>query len=274
MESFGYLPLTEELKIPSRHLGLTLAAKRSMDAVIERAAELVEKYVDIDKLLSFCQRSFPCRYALPYSSEMNVESLAPRPPKLRIAIARDPAFNFMYRENIARLAEMGTITYFSPIYGNGLPEADLVYLPGGYPELFARQLHRRKKLMDELKAYAERGGKILAECGGMMLLVRSLTARAGGTAYAMAGILPLDCTMADAHLHLGYRRIMYQGTEWRGHEFHYSGVTAQDAWPSVARQFNAGGTEVATPLYRYKNVIAGYTHLYWGETDILKLWEP
>lgn len=110
-------------------------------------------------------------------------------------MARDPAFNFIYRENIARLAELGHITYFSPVYGSDLPEADLLYLPGGYPELFARQLHRRKKLMEAIKTFAEEGGKVLAECGGMMFLTRSLTARQGGTAYAMAGVLPLDCTM-------------------------------------------------------------------------------
>lgn len=273
VECLGYLPATEELKIPSRHLGLTLTVKRTMNTVIEQAAGLVEKYVDIDKLLSICQRDFPCRYSLPYSSEVGVESFTPRTRKLRIAVARDPAFNFIYRENIARLAEAGTITYFSPVYGSDLPEADLVYLPGGYPELFARQLHRRKKLMEALRNYAEDGGKILAECGGMMFLTRSLTARQGGTAYGMTGILPLDCTMVGARLHLGYRRVMYQGMELRGHEFHYSDVVTPDALPSVAHQFNAKGAEVNTPLYRYKNVIAGYTHLYWGETDILKLWE-
>lgn len=273
VECLGYLPVTGELKIPSRHLGLTLTVKRTMNTVIEQAAELVEKYVDIDKLLSICQRDFPCRYSLPYTSEIGVESFNPRARKLRIAVARDPAFNFIYRENIARLAEAGTITYFSPVYGSDLPEADLVYLPGGYPELFARQLHRRKKLMEALRNYAEDGGKILAECGGMMFLTRSLTARQGGTAYGMAGILPLDCTMVGARLHLGYRRLVYHGMELRGHEFHYSDVVTPDTLPSVAHQFNAKGAEVNTPLYRYKNVIAGYTHLYWGETDILKLWE-
>ncbi len=273
VESLGCLPVTEGLKIPSRHLGLTLTAKRSMNALIERAAEIVEEHVDVDKLLNLCQRNFPCRYTLPYRSETDVESLVPRPAKWRIAIARDPAFNFTYRENIARLADAGILTYFSPVYGNDLPEADLVYLPGGYPELFARQLHRRRKLMDALKEYAECGGKVLAECGGMMLLASSLTARRGGTAYAMAGILPLDCTMENARLHLGYRRMVYRGMELRGHEFHYSGVVNPGALPSVAQQFSARGAEVSTPLYRYKNVIAGYTHLYWGETDILKLWE-
>ncbi len=273
VECLGYLPAAEELKMPSRHLGLTLTVKRSINTLIEQAAELVEKHVDLDKLLSICHRVFPCRYILPYSSETGVESFTPSVKKMKIAIARDPAFNFVYRENIDRLSVLGSITYFSPVYGSDLPDADLVYLPGGYPELFARQLHRRKKLMEALRTYAEGGGKILAECGGMMFLTRSLTARQGGTAYTMTGVLPLDCTMVGARLHLGYRLMEYKGMEFRGYEFHYSNVVVPEAMPSVANQFTPKGMEVSTPLYRYKNVIAGYTHLYWGETDILKLWE-
>lgn len=273
VECLGYLPTTEGLKLPSRHLGLTLTAKRSLNLLIEQAAELVEKHVEVDKLLNLCQRSFPCRYTLPYRSEQTVDSFLPRTNKLRIAVARDPAFNFIYRENLARLAEVGQISYFSPVYGSDLPDADLVYLPGGYPELFARQLHRRKKLMEALRTYGEAGGKILAECGGMMFLGRSITARQGGTAYGMTGLLPLDFTLEKSRLQQGYRQVTYHGLELRGHELHYSTAVTPDALPSVARQYNTKGMEVSTPLYRYKNVIAGYTHLYWGETDILKLWE-
>ncbi len=238
VECLGYLPMTEGLKIPSRHLGLTLTAKRSMNTLIEQAAELVGKYVDLDKLLSICHRNFPCRYTLPYSSETGVESFTPSAKKMKIAIARDPAFNFIYRENIDRLSALGSITYFSPVYGSDLPDADLVYLPGGYPELFARQLHRRKKLMEALRTYAEEGGKILAECGGMMFLTRSLTARQGGTAYAMTGILPLDCTMVGARLHLG----LPQGHEWQSLLFsiqkNMMAVMSHVATPSTIREGN------------------------------------
>ena len=74
-------------------------------------------------------------------------------------MARDPAFNFIYRENIARLAELGHITYFSPVYGSDLPEADLLYLPGDIPNFFARQLHRRKKLMEAIKTLPRKEGR-------------------------------------------------------------------------------------------------------------------
>ena len=187
---------------------------------------------------------------------------------MKIAVAKDRAFNFVYRENIERLAEMGEVKFFSPLAGDELPEADLVYLPGGYPELFAPELAINRMLASQLVQYAERGGRIFAECGGMIYLCRGI-----GEA-PMCGVLPFTATMDGARLHLGYRRVeMPSGAEWRGHEFHYSHLVAPDALPSVAKQFNAKGEEVPTPLYRYKNVIAGYTHLYWGEADILKLWE-
>ena len=248
-------------------------AKKAMDELAERIACEVERHIDINKLLDLCTRPFPCAYSLPYTQDVPVDTVRRRFPKMQIAVARDPAFSFIYRENLDRLREMGgCLTFFSPLYSKELPKADLIYLPGGYPELFSRQLHRRKLLMKQLYDYVETGGKVLAECGGMMLLARSLTTQKG-TVYEMAGALPLACTMEDAHLHLGYRCTEYRGMVLKGHEFHYSSVVSPESLPSVAALYNAKGNKVATPLYRYKNVVAGYTHWYWGETDLFRLWE-
>ena len=161
----GCMPICEGVKLPSKHTALTLTAKKELDAMISQVAEQIEKNVDINRLLNRCNGNFPCQYTLPYSSDTEFDSFVSPLRKLRIAVARDAAFNFTYRENMARLEQLGKVTYFSPVYGSDLPDADLVYLPGGYPEMFARQLHRRRKLMDDLKAFAERGGKILAEGG-------------------------------------------------------------------------------------------------------------
>ena len=90
----------------------------------------------------------------------------------------------------------------------------------------------------------------------------------------MCGVLPFTATMEGARLQLGYRRLEdAAGRSWRGHEFHYSHLREPDALPSAARQYDARGMAVPTPLYRYKNVMAGYTHLYWGESDFLYLWD-
>lgn len=263
LRCFGWLPKVPDLEIPSRHLGLTLAAGQEMERWIDRAADLVTRCLDLPALLeAVC-------FAV---AEAPAEASA-APGTLRIAVARDAAFNFTYRENLSRLSQLGQVRFFSPLAGDPLPEADLVYLPGGYPELFAAELSSRRETMQQLRDYAESGGRILAECGGMIYLSKAIEGVEGGP-YPLCGILPFSATMDGARLHLGYRRLVgAAGREWRGHEFHYSAVTAPDALPSVAQQYDARGGAVATPLYRYKNVIAGYTHLYWGETGILNLWD-
>lgn len=263
LRCFGWLPKVPDLEIPSRHLGLTLAAGQEMERWIDRAADLVTRCLDIPALLEAVSVA---------AAEAPVEASA-APGTLRIAVARDAAFNFTYRENLSRLSQLGQVSYFSPLAGDPLPEADLVYLPGGYPELFAAELSSRRETMEQLRDYAESGGRILAECGGMIYLSKAIEGVEGGP-YPLCGVLPFSATMDGARLHLGYRRLVdAAGREWRGHEFHYSAVTAPDALPSVAQQYDARGAAVATPLYRYKNVIAGYTHLYWGETGILNLWD-
>ena len=261
MECLGYIPYTKALKVPSRHLGLAWGAQKRMDAQMNQAAELIEKHVNIDRLMEVCSTAWTAR----------VEKTECQ-GNMTIAVAKDAAFNFMYRENVAQLNRLGKVVFFSPLKGDALPETDLVYLPGGYPELFAHRLQKQERLMNELKEYAERGGRVLAECGGMIYLSRSLTNRQGDKTYRMSGVLPLDCTMQNARLHLGYRKMDMAGEEWRGHEFHYSDMVCPDASPSVAVLQNAKGMEVKTPIYRYKNVIAGYTHWYWGEKNIMDLW--
>ena len=263
LRCFGWLPKVPDLEIPSRHLGLTLAAGQEMERWIDRAADLVTRCLDLPALLE--------AVSVAAAEAPAVASAAPG--TLRIAVARDAAFNFTYRENLSRLSQLGQVCFFSPLAGDPLPEADMVYLPGGYPELFAAELSSRREMMRQLRDYAESGGRILAECGGMIYLSRAIEGVEGGP-YPLCGVLPFSATMDGARLHLGYRRLVdAAGREWRGHEFHYSAVTAPDALPSVAQQYDARGGAVATPLYRYKNVIAGYTHLYWGETGILNLWD-
>ena len=184
----------------------------------------------------------------------------------RIAVARDRAFNFAYRENLDRLAQMGQVVYFSPLAGDELPkDMDLVYLPGGYPELFAPQLALNRMLASQLVQYAENGGRIFAECGGMMYLGKSLTDQEGKV-WPMAGVLPIECTMQGARLHLGYRSMEINGKVFKGHEFHYSCIKPIAEMPEDITveqgQRSAKGTPVDTAIYHYKNVTAGYTHWY------------
>ena len=278
LNSLGYIPFDESLKLPQRHTALTQSVRSEIEEVSEKAAMYVEQNIDLDRILKMCTRIFPCKYTLPYTSDVEETGINYAMHKsLKIAVARDSAFNLLYKENIDRLSAIGRVTYFSPLYSNNLPEADIIYIPGGFPEMFARQLHRRKTLMKQLKDYADKGGKIIAEGGGMVLLSRSLTVREGGSAYEMSGVLPFGCTMIDSHLHTGYRIIEMSDKSLRGHEFRFLSIdTGNSRLPSDVRivpVMNTRGAEADSCIYRYRNVIAGFTHWYWGETDVLRLWD-
>ena len=181
---------------------------------------------------------------------------------MTIAIAKDEAFNFTYRANIDALKTLGKVVFFSPLRDATLPECDLLYLPGGYPELFADELSANLSMRQSIKEYAECDGHIFAECGGFMYLTRSID----GT--PMCGVLPLEATMNNARLHLGYRTMECNGIILRGHEFHYSEIEEKELPGGLTAehsQLSAKGTPVSTAIYRYRNVVAGYTHWYWGE---------
>ena len=278
LNCLGYIPFDESLKLPQRHTALTQSVRSEIEEVSEKAAMYVEQNIDLDRILKMCTRIFPCKYTLPYTSDVEETGINYAMHKsLKIAVARDSAFNLLYKENIDRLSAIGHVTYFSPLYSNNLPEADIIYIPGGFPEMFARQLHRRKTLMKQLKDYADKGGKIIAEGGGMVLLSRSLTVREGGSAYEMSGVLPFGCTMIDSHLHTGYRIIEMSDKSLRGHEFRFLSIDTENSQlPSDIRivpVMNTRGAEADSCIYRYRNVIAGFTHWYWGETDVLRFWD-
>ena len=256
----GYLPKTQLLEVPSRHLGLSLEELSTLDALPETVADLIEEHVQLDRLLELIQRPRPAlREEAPLSA---VEGM-------KVAVARDQAFNFIYAENLRRLSQLGELVYFSPLANEAVPASDLVYLPGGYPEFYLDQLAVADQTRLTLRDHVQRGGKVLAECGGMMYLCRALRDEQG-QAYPMAGILELEATMEQMRLRLGYRKLLLGGQEWRGHEFHYSRIATGEE-PTKGQQRSARDEEVPTLLYAKGNVRAGYTHLYFGEANPLDL---
>lgn len=288
VEPLGYLPRQADVTIPSRHLGLSLEDDFCFEAFADRVARLVEAHVDIDRLLELT--AAPAGDLLPSGTgayagtalkaffPSGINSLekttpsstassprSPRPSSLRIAVARDAAFQFMYEENLRMLSHLGTLSFFSPLEDAKLPEADLVYLPGGYPELHLPALSANRPMRQAMYAYIEAGGRMIAECGGMMYLCREI-ADTDGTPYPMVGILNQSATMEPMKLRLGYRTLVYGDCRLQGHEFHYSRILSPaHPLPSVATAYTAKGVPTDTPLYRYKNLLAGYTHLYWAD---------
>lgn len=238
----GYLPRNPELAIPSRHLGLTLQEREKTEQLIALAAQEVTKHIDLDKLLEGAKgvKGVNGNNGDNGNNGVNRDN---EPRFSRIAVARDAAFNFTYRANIDALRRLGEVFFFSPLQDADLPQCDLLYLPGGYPELFAEQLTGNRAMRDQIRAYAEAGGRVLAECGGFMYLCRDIDGQ------PMCGLLPYSATMQGARLHLGYRETVLNGVTLRGHEFHYSTTIP----------------EAPTPFVHYKNIRAGYPHWYWAD---------
>lgn len=252
IESLGYLPKNADIAIPSRHLGLNIDKDFIFDDFANKVAKICEEHIDIDKLIRITEGKL--HPAAPYDDHST--------SSLKIAIANDEAFNFVYHENIDVLNQIGEISYFSPLHDTILPEADFVYLPGGYPELYLDKLCNNKMMHNAIRQYVEKGGKLLAECGGMMYLSNSIVDE-NGHSYPMVGIFDQDATMQNMKLKLGYRQFEYNKVVCKGHEFHYSSINS--SLSSLAQIKNAKGSIVDTKLLRYKNAIAGYTHIYWGD---------
>lgn len=257
VEALGYLPTNPAFTIPSRHLGLHISAETDYEAIIQAIADAIPQTIDLDRLLEITRSGLvPVPYA-PHPSPAATSSL-------KIAIARDEAFTFTYEQNIDMLARLGTVTFFSPLKDESMPETDFLYLPGGYPELYAEALSQNQSMRDSIRNYCLAGGLTYAECGGLMYLGQSIQTNTGNW-FPMAGVLDLTTSMLPAKLTLGYRRIIWEGITLSGHEFHYSVLHDSDRSEFIASVTNAKGIPVETNVYRTKNTVASYLHLYWAE---------
>ena len=265
VEALGYLPHNPQVAIPSRHLGLSIDAGIQYEAIIGQLADMLPQTVDLDRLLEITRGAALASAAVPTPA---VPASRPR----RFAVARDAAFTFTYHQNLQVLAQLGEVTYFSPLTDAALPPAtDLLYLPGGYPELFAEGLSRNAAMRASVAAYCQRGGATYAECGGLMYLGQTLTDAQGQT-FPMAGVLPCTTSLENSKLTLGYRTAQWNGMTLQGHEFHYSHLTELEEVLSGARVTNAKGVEVPAKVYRQHNTIASYLHLYWAENPAFINW--
>ncbi|QJB30507.1 cobyrinate a,c-diamide synthase [Chitinophaga oryzae] len=248
----GYLPERADIRIPSRHLGLHISAETDYNAIIDAAAGHLSAHIDIERLLQQTLRPV----ATPVTGAAGSSGV------LRIAIAKDEAFNFTYRENIAALSQLGVIHYFSPLTDTTLPPADLLYFPGGYPELHLPQLAANTGLLQQLRQYE---GRILAECGGMMYLGENIVDETGHP-WNMAGLLPVSTSMQQPALTIGYREVHIGDVIFKGHEFHYSHyVKAPDITDPAIRVWNARQEVIPGTVFHTPRLLAGYMHFYWGD---------
>ena len=258
--SLGYVPKDERLALESRHLGLSLTDTSNMMKAVEASAALIDKYVDLNQLLSISSKDFN---AYKFEVKDKINGL------LRFAIAHDEAFNFMYPANVDALKQIGEVMYFSPLHDNKIPECDLLWFPGGYPELYADQLATNKDMLNAIKQFEKKGGKLIAECGGMMYLGQSVELK-DGSAHQMLGLFDYETSLKNMKLKLGYRSVDVENETFKGHEFHYSLITKDCAEQAKVTSKTARGTKIDMPIYRSENCWSSYFHIYLGEEQMMK----
>ncbi|MCH2225302.1 MAG: cobyrinate a,c-diamide synthase [Crocinitomicaceae bacterium] len=256
IECFGYMKNLSQVEIPSRHLGLSISELDQYDSVINELAGGIEDTVDLDALIN--ATTIQVRLT---ENEKRTENKSP----LKIAVAKDEAFNFIYAQNLLQFKKQGTVTFFSPLKDKKVPNCDLLYFPGGYPECYLKELSSNKSIKESILKYVEEGGKILAECGGFMYLGTSVEDEEG-TAHKMVGALRAVTSMKQRKMHLGYRKVSVGNEELRGHEFHYSSLISSNT-PTIGKTKNIRDEPVSMQLFKEKGILASYHHFYLGTDE-------
>ena len=261
----GFLPKLPEAVIGSRHLGLYTAAEvENLQQKLALLADAAEEHIDWPRLLALCEKELP---ALPVQPETP-------PARVRIAVAQDEAFCFTYAETLEAFRDAGAeVVFFSPLRDTALPEnIGGLYLPGGYPELHARELSENTSLLREIKQKIESGLPTAAECGGFLYLGQSLT-DAEGQSWPMAGVLPGEAKDAGRLVRFGYATLSADsdsmlfraGESFPIHEFHHWDSTANGT--ALAAKKPVGGAAWRCGFVN-EHFYAGFPHLYWAGTPL------
>ena len=261
-EIIGGLPRDKTVTLPSRHLGLHMGTEVHLNQ--QRLIEMMERNLDLDRLLEFSQQVAP----------QNAEPAPQRPApehRVRLGVAWDDAFCFYYPDNLEMLEQAGAeIVLFSPLNDAALPDnLDGLYLGGGYPELHAPALSGNTSMRREILEFSRAGRPVYAECGGFMYLTRAIY-DIKGREHTMVGVYPVVARMRKQLRRLGYRQVEMQrstllgtrGSLCYGHEFHYSEIDSMPADIGRGYILDTGQPEG----YLVDNTLAGYVHLHWGRT--------
>ena len=262
----GYLPRRDQFVQPERHLGLIPTVEGTVvqewyDALIAQ----VEETIDLDGILRLAAT------ANPPAGAPQVYPAEPQPKRARIAIAQDKAFSFYYQDSLDLLEAWGAdLVPFSPLADESLPpQVGGVYIGGGFPEMFARELAENRPMLESVRQALARELPFYAECGGLMYLGQSLSDLEGDT-FPMVGALPVVSSMSNQRLTLGYREVeacadtplLEHGQRIRGHEFHWSVLEAPpDPGQAVYRVVDQ---ENRPEGFRIGSIWASYIHIHLG----------
>lgn len=253
----GYLYMDESYRIESRHLGL-YEPQKDIFSIVDRVSEQLEKSLDFDALYKFIVKI--------ESSDNFTVKFDPKIPKYRLAFAYDEAFSFTYEENIEVLKEYSfEIVKFSPIHDKKLPDnIDAIWLSGGYPELYAKELSSNTSMLNSIKE--AKNIPIIAECGGFIYLHESFENN-NGEVFKGVGLIEAKAFKTQKLVRFGYIEIeaksdsflMKKNQKFRSHEFHYYDSTNNGEY---AHAVKANKSKEWNCINAYENIFAGFPHIY------------
>lgn len=248
---FGWLPRDGEIALPDRHLGLVQAAEiADLESRLESAAA---------RVANTGLAHLPPAVSFPATS---VEAPPLLLKNVRIGIARDTAFAFLYPANLDTLRTLGAeLVFFSPLADAELPAVDSVYLPGGYPELHLDALAANTPMRESLRRHHQAGKPLYAECGGLLYTLESLADKAGHRA-PMLGLLPGHAALQAKLAGLGMQGVYLPEGELRGHTFHHSKL--ETPLKPLAHGYRQRDGKPGEAVYRVGRLTASYLHLYFA----------
>jgi len=267
----GYLKPDAAVSIPDRHLGIMTAIEQGSSVIYENLARSAGETIDLDRVEAIARtaKEMECE---PTSKQDFSSTSAAETGEIRVGVAYDQAFCFYYAENLELLKAAGAeLIYFSPLRDHALPNVDLLYLGGGYPEIHACGLADNAAMRGAIGAFAARGGAIYAECGGLMYLTQSIV-DGEGRSHEMVGVFPASAVMRPSGFTIGYRAVELTrpcllgegGLKAKGHEFHYSSLTATGALNYACQVTNVQGDRKGQDGLISGNTLALYTHLHFA----------
>jgi cobyrinic acid a,c-diamide synthase len=269
----GYLRPDSAVTISDRHLGLVTAMEQGTGELYGCLAKAAEETIDLDRIEELAQavrgEALGVR-RVRVSAGQDQNRLTPH--RVRIGVAYDQAFCFYYPDNLELLEVEGAeIVKFSPLNDQVLPDVDMLYLSGGYPELHGARLASNVTMRTAIRQFAERGGTIYAECGGMMYLTQAIRDFAG-ISHEMVGLFPAEAVMKKSGLTLGYRTVELSqdcilgasSTSARGHEFHYSTLVPKGRLDYACALRDAQENSKGQDGLSVANTMALYTHLHFA----------
>ncbi|MBA5850974.1 cobyrinate a,c-diamide synthase [Clostridium sp. cel8] len=271
VEVFGYIPKDNRISLESRHLGLVQSSEvEDLNSKIDILSDMVLENINVDRMMKYFKEA---NYA---KDEFHIEN-----KNLKIAVAFDKAFSFYYKENLEILKEAGEVVFFSPLHDKKLPEdIDFLYIGGGYPEIFIKELSENKSMLSDIKNKLNLGLRCYAECGGLMYLMDTVEDFSGGGNFNSVGFFTGSVHMTKKLQNFGYANIkvskennvLKQGLSINCHEFHKSYIESdENRIYEVTKEMYNGKTKMWKCGYTKKNTLASYAHVhFFGNLDFIK----